>query len=178
MNIGAYGAEIHFSMSHRSTTPAQHLPQLVSELLFQISLELGYSGVQNVGAIPAGGRTVVPVSGGRFEGPRLRGQVLPGADWVLWRPDGAMLVDVRLALLTDDGATIAMLYTGLAYGRTEGAMTQFRNREAVLDADIYIRTTPRFETSDPRYDWLNRVIAVGHGYRDAEESSYRVFESL
>ena len=87
-----------------------------------------------------------------------------------------MLIDVRLALLTADGATITMTYTGLAYGKTEEAMTQFRNREAVLDADIHIRTTPRFETSDPRYDWLNRVIAVGHGYRDAEESGYRVFE--
>ncbi|WP_407538611.1 DUF3237 domain-containing protein [Deinococcus radiomollis] len=165
-------------MSQPSATPSEHLPQLGSELLFQISLELDYSGVQNIGAIPAGGRTVVPVSGGHFEGPRLRGQVLPGADWVLWRPDGAMLIDVRLALRTDDGATIAVVYTGLAYGKTEGAMTQFRNRQAVPDTDIYIRTAPRFETSDPRYDWLNRVLAVGHGYRNAEASGYRVFEIL
>ncbi|MGY2893573.1 DUF3237 domain-containing protein [Deinococcus sp. UYEF24] len=165
-------------MSQPSASPSETPPQLGSELLFRVSLELDYSGVQSVGAIPAGGRTVVPVSGGRFEGPRLRGQVLPGADWVLWRPDGAMLIDVRLALLTDDGATIAMVYTGLAYSKAEGAMTRFRNREAVLDADIYIRTTPRFETSDPRYDWLNRVVAVGHGFRDAEESGYRVFEIL
>ncbi len=165
-------------MSQPPATHPQHPQHLGSEFLFQISLELDYGGVQSIGSIPAGGRTVVPVSGGRFEGPRLRGQVLPGADWVLWRPDGAMLIDVRLALLTDDGATIAMIYTGLAYGRTEKAMTQFRDRQAVLDTDIYIRTTPRFETSDPRYDWLNRVVAVGHGYRDAEESGYRVFEIL
>ncbi|WP_407570347.1 DUF3237 domain-containing protein [Deinococcus altitudinis] len=165
-------------MSQPSVGPSETSPQLGSKFLFKVSLELDYSGVQSIGAIPAGGRTVVPVSGGRFEGPRLHGQVLPGADWVLWRPDEAMLIDVRLALRTDDGATIAMVYTGLAYGRTEGAMTQFRNREAVLDTDIYIRTTPRFETSDPRYDWLNRVVAVGHGYRGAEESGYRVYEIL
>ena len=139
-------------------------------------LDLDYSGIQNIGTLPTGGRTVVPVAGGQFEGPRLRGEVLPGADWVLWRGDGAMLIDVRLGLQTDDGATIAMIYTGLAYGKTSDAMTQFRSRQAVDDADLYIRTTPRFETGDARYDWLNRVIAVGHGYRTTEESGYRIFE--
>ena len=143
-----------------------------------MELGLDYSGRQAIGTVPAGTRIVVPVSGGRFHGPRLSGTVLPGADWVLWRGDGAMLIDVRLALRTDDGAVISMVYTGLAYGKTPTAMAQFRGQGAVADPDLYLRTTPRFETGAARYDWLNRVVAVGHGYQDAGASGYRIFEVL
>ena len=58
------------------------------------------------------------------------------------------------------------------------AMTRFNRREVVADTDIYVRTTPRFETADPRYDWLNRVIAVSNGNRDAQGPFYHVFEVL
>ena len=52
-----------------------------------------------------GQRRVVPVSGGSFEGSRLRGVVLPhaGSDWLLQRADGTFQQDVRLTLQTDDG---------------------------------------------------------------------------
>ena len=67
--------------------------------------------------VAAGERRVVPVVGGSFSGSRLRGVVLPGdADWVVMRPDGVLVLDVRITLRTDDGALIAMTYRGLRHG--------------------------------------------------------------
>lgn len=153
------------------------IEQLKWEPLFVMRLNVAYARAQRVGAAPGGNRGIFPVDGGTFEGPRMRGVVLPdGADWVTWRPDGTMIIDVRTSLQTDDGALIAMSYVGLATGRKEGAMDRFAKRESVPYEDIYARTTPRFETADPRYDWLNRVIAVANGFRSPEGPMYHVFE--
>lgn len=154
------------------------IDQLKHKPLLTMHLDVAYDQVVRVGETPSGGRAIFPVRGGRFEGPRLRGTVMPGADWILWRPDEAMIIDVRLSLRTDDGADIAMPYVGLSYGRTEAARAAARKREIVDYEDMYIRTTPRFETSDTRYEWLNRVIAVANGFRTPEGPKYEIFEIL
>ncbi len=124
---------------------------LESAPLFRLALNVAYDRIQDVGQAPAGLRKIFAVDGGTFEGERMRGRVLPGgADWVLWRGDGAMLIDVRLALETDDGVIIAMAYTGIATSSPE-VMARFNRREIVPYAEYYVRTTPRFETSAPRY---------------------------
>jgi hypothetical protein len=145
--------------------------------LFTMHLDVAYARARIVGDVPGGKRGVFPVDGGRFDGDRLRGKVLgDGADWVTWRPDGAMVIDVRLALLTHDDALISMQYVGLLYGRTPASRAAMQRRETVSYEESYIRTTPRFETSDPRYEWLNRVIAVANGHRAPEGPMYQVFE--
>lgn len=152
---------------------------LRSEPLFTMRLQVAYDRAQTVGAMPIGVRGIYPVDGGTFEGPRLKGRVLPeGADWVLWRSDGVMVIDVRTALQTDDGALISMQYTGYSYTTTPEAGAAFRRREVVPYDQLYVRTTPRFETADPRYLWLNRVIAVANGARTAEGPIYHVFNIL
>jgi hypothetical protein len=152
---------------------------LQSEPLFTLRLQVAYDRVQPVGALPIGMRSIFPVDGGTFEGPRLKGEVLAsGADWVLWRSDDVMLIDVRTALLTHDGALISMQYTGLAYTKTVEAGEAFRRREVAPYDEIYVRTTPRFETSDPRYLWLNKVIAVANGARTEDGPLYHVFQIL
>ncbi len=152
---------------------------LRAEPLFALYLDVAFDRVQVIGATTAGWRGVYPVDGGHFEGARLRGRVLPGgADWVVRRGDGATAIDVRLMLATDDGATIAMTYTGLlCLNGTAGR--QFRNGEPADYRDTYIRTTPRFETADERYVWLNRVIAVANGGAPGTgDPTYQVFEIL
>ena len=154
------------------------MSRLDAKLLFALHLDIGYAQVQNIGATTAGRRIVAPVDGGHFEGERLRGTVLPGgADWVTFRTDGAMMIDVRLTLKTDDNALILMFYAGIAHG-TPDVMAKFNRREVVPVADVYARTTPRFETSAPRYDWLNRIVAVSKGCRTAAGPMYNVFEIL
>src|ERR1700740_619255 len=72
---------------------------------------------QKLGAVPHGIRSVVPVTGGDFEGPRLRGRVLPGGgDWLLLRSDGVLELDLRITLETDDHALVYMTFQGLRHG--------------------------------------------------------------
>ncbi len=150
--------------------------RLDAHLLFKLDLDIGYGQVQNIGATTAGRRIVAPVDGGTFEGARLRGTVLPGgADWVTFRSDGAMMIDVRLTLKTDDDALILMFYRGIAHAPPD-VMAAFNRREAVPAAAVYVRTTPRFETSAPKYDWLNRIVAVAKGRRTTSGPTYNVFE--
>jgi len=155
------------------------IEELRWEPLFVMRLQVAYDRAQRIGAGPLGKRGIFPVDGGTFEGPRLRGRVLPdGADWVTWRSDGAMLIDVRTALETHDGAVIGLTYQGIVVGRTPEATARFSRREDLAYEDLYARTSPRFETSDPRYDWLNRVIAVGNGHRTESGPIYHVFQVL
>jgi hypothetical protein len=64
---------------------------------------------------------IVNVAGGKFEGPRISGEVLnSGADWFLLRPDGVGVVDVRVALKTNDGENIYMTCGGRGQLRPNG----------------------------------------------------------
>jgi hypothetical protein len=152
------------------------MAEISSAHLFTITLQV--AAPQPIGAGPAGDRRVIAVTGGRFEGERLRGIVLPGgSDWILARPDGAMALDVRLVLQTDDGALIGMTYKGVRHGPAE-IMTKVNRGEPVDPSSYYFRTANLFETSAPRYEFLNRLIAVGTGRRTAEGPIYEVFEVL
>ena len=92
---------------------------------------------RDVGATPRGTRRFYPAISGSFEGPRLRGEVLPdGGDWLLLRPDGVLEQDVRLILKTDDGAFICVRYAGMRHGRPE-VMARLAQGETV-DPSEYI----------------------------------------
>src|SRR5258706_10957817 len=82
-----------------------------------MTLQVAVVGAQKIGAVPHGTRVTAPVPSGHFEGPRLRGKVLPGGgDWTLLRGDGVLELDLRLTLETDDGALIHMTSFGLRHG--------------------------------------------------------------
>jgi hypothetical protein len=155
------------------TAPSQE--RLDWEPLFALHLDVAFGRAQKLGATPLGGRVIYPIDGGHFAGPRLKGIVLPGGvDWALRRTDNATAIDVRLGLRTEDGADIAMAYTGLI-SMSDAAAGQRGRGEAVDYAETYVRTTPRFETADVRYEWLNRIIAVANGSLDPKSPTYWVF---
>ena len=82
-----------------------------------MTLQVLVAPAQKLGAVPHGTRAIAPITGGTFEGPRLRGKVLPGgADWTLLRTDGVLELDLRITLETDDGALIYMTSFGLRHG--------------------------------------------------------------
>jgi hypothetical protein len=64
----------------------------------------------------------------------------------------------------------------MAFGRSPEATSRFRNLENIPFEDLYLRTTPRFETSSSKYEWLNRIIAVANGMRAPGGGTYHVFE--
>ncbi len=143
-----------------------------------MTLKLTVNGMQAVGATPNGNRRVGLVAGGTFEGPKLRGTVLPGgADWIIARPDASTTLDVRIVLETDDGALIGMTYRGMRHGPAD-VMAKVNGGEFVDPSLYYFRTAVFFETAAPRYDWLNRVIAIGTGSRPPEGPVYDIFEVL
>ncbi len=141
-------------------------------------LRLKVRPIVAVGATPGVHRRIGLVYGGSFDGERLRGEVLDGgSDWLADRADGATTLDVRLILRTTDGALIAMTYRGIRHGPPD-VMHKLSAGELVDPASYYFRISPMFETAAPQYDWLNRVLAIGIGYRPAAGAVYNVFEVL
>lgn len=109
---------------------------------------------------PHGTRILVPVTGGEVTGPKVNGTLRAhGGDWVTMRPDGTAQLDVRVTILTDDGAAIFMEYKGI--------LTTGENRT--------IRTAPLFQTGDERYTWLNSVQAVATGETGDGDVTYQVY---
>jgi len=144
-----------------------------------MTLRVNVAPPQNIGSVPSGNRRTAPLSGGVFEGPRLRGTVLPGgsADWQLLRSDGVLEMDLRVTLQTDDGALIAMRSFGLRHGPPE-VIAAIGRGETVDPTTYYFRTTPRFRTGHPAYLFLNRIVAVAAGDRRPEGPIYTIHEVL
>jgi hypothetical protein len=118
------------------------------------------------------------VPGGSFEGERLSGEVLDGGnDWQTVRTDGATTLNVRLVLKTKDEALIGMTYSAIRYGPPD-VVARIEKGEVVDPTSYYFRINPLFETANANYDWLNRVVAVGSGHRQADGPIYSVFEVL
>ena len=133
---------------------------------------------QKLGAVPHGTRIIVPVTGGDFEGPRLRGKILSGGgDWLLLRADGVLELDLRITLETDDHALIYMTFQGLRHGPAD-AIAALGRGEVVDPARYYFRTVPRFETSAETHAFLNRIIAVGVGETRPDGAVHRIDEIL
>jgi hypothetical protein len=133
---------------------------------------------QKIGMVPHGTRTFAPITGGTFEGARLRGKVLPGGgDATLLRSDGVLELDLRIALETDDGALIYVTSFGLRHGPPE-VIAAIGRGETVDEASYYFRVTPRFETSAPKYVFLNELLAVASGDRRPSGPIYTVEEVL
>jgi hypothetical protein len=122
--------------------------KLEYELLYKINLSLE-AGVE-LGKTPLGKRVIYSVTGGTFEGPKLKGKIRPtGDDWLVRIDSVTTKLDVRLLLETDDGQLISNTYTGIVHNNPDGT--------------VYWRITPLFETSSKKYGWLNYLIAVGVG---------------
>jgi hypothetical protein len=141
-------------------------------------LRLHVPQVFDIGASPGTHRRAGVVDGGVFEGERLSGEVLDGGnDWQSVRADGATELDVRLVLKTHDGALIAMRYSGLRHGPAD-VLARMGQGEVVDPSTYYFRISGAFETAAAKYDWLNRIVAIGIGHRLTTGPTYSLFELL
>jgi hypothetical protein len=130
--------------------------------------------IRNTGGGPFGDRGLAVVTGGSFEGPRLKGSIWAGGgDWLLQGPDEVARLDVRITFETDDGALIYGQYYGI--GRREENRPVSQPGESSEYGDAYFMTTPRFETGDERYAWLNDLVCVAEGKRTENGVAYRVY---
>jgi hypothetical protein len=101
-------------------------------------------------------------TGSWFKGPHIKGTLVPpGGDWLRVMPSGDMRLDVRVTLKTDDGALIYVSYNGVLKESPENE-AKANKGEVLTDKDIaYFVIAPTFETSSPKYVWLNGVQAIG-----------------
>jgi hypothetical protein len=116
---------------------------------------------------------------GSFDGPRLRGELLPGGgDWAAYENQDHLEIDVRGVLRTDDGALIYMKYRGL-WRAVPGALPRvlaIGGEKLFKASEHYLRIAARFETDHPHYAWLNGIIAVGIGERTANGAGFDFYE--
>jgi len=117
--------------------------------LTSIPLTFAYEAIvtlgppEQVGATPLGKRVRIPITGGRFAGPRLRGTILPeGMDWQLIRADGSTVLEASYLMREADGTLIQIVNRGVASGD-------------------YVRTTPVFEAPLGKHQWLNDAVFLG-----------------
>src|SRR5690606_8058432 len=144
----------------------RHLCDVVAELGAPMELGDGRSGR----------RRIIPIVGGTVSGERINGRILDlGADWQTIFADGAGELDTRYSMETDDGALIDIRNFGYRTG-PQDVLAALARGEPVDPSRYYMRTHPRFETGDRRYAWLNTLICVGTGAREASRVRISMFE--
>lgn len=151
-------------------TPAAEL--LPVKHLFDMAVDLEMPLVYET---PVGTRLTYIIKGGSVLGPRVRGELLAGGgDWVVLGSDGVSRLDVRGTIRTDDGALIHYSSLGVVQLPDDGR-DRIGRGERIAFNEGYIRTTPRFETSDERYLWLNGMVFIGVNELAAGHIDYRVY---
>ncbi len=153
------------------------MPALLGhEPIFTIAAEL--EAIVTLGRTPLGERRFVGITGGTVNGPKLRGRILPGgADWQIVRSDGAADIHARYIIETEKGARVAVDSQGLRHG-PPAVLEQLARGDKVDPSLYYFRTAMRFETADPESDWLNRILALAQGAREARKVRLDVYEVL
>ncbi len=143
--------------------------------IFTIQAEL--AGILNLGATPYGERRIIDILGGTVTGPKLKGRVLSGgADWQIIRADGAADIQARYTIETETGHRILVSSDGLRHG-PKAVLDALARGDKVDPALYYFRTVMRFETSDdPEVSWLNRILALASGMREARGVRLDVYE--
>jgi hypothetical protein len=135
------------------------------QLLFEVRGALDAAVV--VGETPVGLKRVVPILGGTFSGPEMRGTIVPGgADWQYVRPDGVTVVEARYLLRTDDEVLIEVHNRGIRHGPAE-TMKRLAAGESVDPSEYYFRAAPVLTAPAGKYEWLNRNLFVCTGARYA-----------
>jgi hypothetical protein len=136
-----------------------------TELVMEVYLTI--SAAVTVGPSEHGIRRYIPITGGRFAGAGIRGEVLPGgADWQLGRADNIVEVNAICSIRSDDGAVIEVENQGIISPANGGIG--------------YARTSPRFHAPQGRYEWLNKTLFVGTIAPAAESGAViiRIFKVL
>jgi Protein of unknown function (DUF3237) len=149
---------------------------LSAEPIFRLRCEV--ADILSLGPTPYGERRIINILGGPVEGPKLNGRILPGgADWQIIRTDGVADLKARYTIETEAGARILVASDGMRHGPPE-VIARLARGEPVDPSLYYFRTVMRFETADPGVAWLNKIIALGRGIREARLVRIDVFEVL
>ena len=138
----------------------------------EVGAPLDFGETQN------GHRRVIPITGGRVDGERLHGRIVPGgADWQILHSGGAASLDARYTIETDQGALIYVMNRGLRHGPPQ-ILERLNRGERVDPGSYYFRSVATFETSAAECVWLTRAIILGVGERYPDKVVIRFWELL
>ncbi len=134
-------------MTNAQTYPPKDTPQLEFALQLRVTLGEAFS-IENT---QHGRRTVIPITGGTFEGPLLKGTILNGgADYQL-NAENRTELEAIYCIKTDDGVYIHV--------RNRGIIAN--GKDANGNPTFYFKAAPQFEApADSRYGWLNNALFV------------------
>lgn len=136
------------AQSGNSVKPDSLYKDFKTEFMWEAKVKI--SGMINVGESKRGVRRVIPITGGTFSGPKIKGVVLPGGeDWQLVRPDGDTELNARYLMKTDDGYTFQVLNQALIH---VDATTKAFYCKSVLDFEVPEKSP---------YSYLNHAIFLG-----------------
>ena len=140
------------------------LPDPSLTLLYRLEAVLGEP--LDLGEVGHGRRRIVPQTGGTFEGPHMKGKLLPGvsADWQIVLPDGTALADIRSTLQTDDGALLYVQSRGIRHGSPD-VLERLGRGEDVDASEYTFRTSTQIETASRDLAWLNKGVFISVGGR-------------
>lgn len=146
------------------------------ELEFAFELRVEVADIQFMGDTHRGNRRMIPITGGTFEGPTIKGEIQAGGyDWQVIRTDGVAELDARYVLETEDGALITIVNQGLRRGPAE-VMKRLSEGKEVNPSEYYFRSIPVFETADPKYLWLTQSVFVATGIRKPDKVLIQVYK--
>jgi hypothetical protein len=160
------------------TAPLPEMPVL-SELPVEHAFDMAVD-LEPAQFIPTATGTIMNfvAKGGRFEGPGLKGEILPGGgDGLVVGSDQIGRVRVRATLKTDDDVLIHYTAGGVIKIPVDG-LERLAAGERLPFAETYVRTTPVLETSDERYSWLSESVLIGHNELSKDKIDYRIYKVL
>jgi hypothetical protein len=151
-----------------------HLPEPRLSRVYRLEATLGRP--LDLGERPQGRGRIVPLTGGTFTGPELRGKLLPGAsaDWQTVLPDGTALGDIRYTLETDAGELLYVQSRGVRHGSAE-VLARLGRGEDVDASEYTFRTSTRIEAATSQLDWLNKGVFISVGGRHAGGVIYETY---
>lgn len=112
------------------------------ELEFALELKVKLGQAYGVGETANGNRFIIPITGGTFEGPNIKGEVLPGGADYQMQGKNHTDIEAIYCIRTDDGVNIHIRNKGIIAGN-------------------YFYCSPKFEAPlNSKYAWLNDAIFV------------------
>jgi hypothetical protein len=140
-----------------------------------MTLTLQVEPIISAGPTPLGEVRVIPFTAGSFEGPDLRGRLLPGGtDWQCVRSDGVLEIRAHYMLETEQGERIEVVSQGIRHARPD-VLDRLVRGEPVAASEYYFRTHIRLNTAAPRLEHLNRMLVVSLGERMKSEVHLQLF---
>ena len=128
-------------------------PKNAPEVEFALQLKVTLGDAYNCGETQHGLRTIIPITGGTFEGPNIKGTIINGgADYQLANAAiNRTELEAIYCIKTDDGVNIRVRNRGIIWN----------GKDAQGNPSFYFKAAPQFEApADSKYAWLNNALFV------------------